>query len=102
MVETVYNIINLVATWFGIVRPIHRRYYFTRLTEVTSLGQFLPVFRKAIKPERTIYTNIGAQVILTSSLENDAFGMPGVRYANAVIQVSYRLPDFLTMLIAAL
>ncbi|KAI9060296.1 glycosyltransferase family 2 protein [Trametes sanguinea] len=50
VVETVYNVINLIAAWFAV-------------------GNFYLFF-----------------VILTSSLESKAFGMPGIRYFNAVIQ----------------
>ncbi|KAI0329711.1 hypothetical protein GY45DRAFT_1435241 [Cubamyces sp. BRFM 1775] len=50
VMETIYNVINLIAAWFAV-------------------GNFYLFF-----------------VILTSSLESEAFGMPGVRYFNAVIQ----------------
>ncbi|KAL4078434.1 glycosyltransferase family 2 protein [Scleroderma yunnanense] len=50
MVETVYNLINLVFSWFGI-------------------GNFY-LF----------------SVILSSSLENKAFGVPSIRYFNALVQ----------------
>ncbi|CDO75678.1 Glycosyltransferase Family 2 protein [Trametes cinnabarina] len=50
VVETIYNVINLIAAWFAV-------------------GNFYLFF-----------------VILTSSLESPAFGMPGIRYFNAVIQ----------------
>ncbi|THH21774.1 hypothetical protein EUX98_g8282 [Antrodiella citrinella] len=50
MVETAYNVINLVASWF-------------------ALGNFYLFF-----------------VILTSSLEDDAFGVSAIRYLNAVLQ----------------
>ncbi|KAI0675208.1 chitin synthase-domain-containing protein [Trametes maxima] len=50
VVETIYNVINLIAAWFAV-------------------GNFYVFF-----------------VILTSSLESEAFGMPGIRYFNAVIQ----------------
>ncbi|KAI8993118.1 chitin synthase-domain-containing protein, partial [Trametes punicea] len=44
VLETIYNVINLIAAWFAVV------------------------------------------IILTSSLESKEFGMPGIRYFNAVIQ----------------
>ncbi|OSD06767.1 glycosyltransferase family 2 protein [Trametes coccinea BRFM310] len=50
VVETIYNVINLIAAWFAV-------------------GNFYLFF-----------------VILTSSLESKPFGMPGIRYFNAVIQ----------------
>ncbi|KAH9847147.1 chitin synthase-domain-containing protein [Lenzites betulinus] len=50
VLETIYNVINLIASWFAV-------------------GNFYLFF-----------------VILTSSLESPAFGMPGIRYFNAVIQ----------------
>ncbi|TCD70328.1 hypothetical protein EIP91_003957 [Steccherinum ochraceum] len=50
MVEAVYNVINLVASWF-------------------ALGNFYLFF-----------------VILTSSLEDDSFGVSAIRYLNAVLQ----------------
>ncbi|KAI0769728.1 chitin synthase-domain-containing protein [Trametes elegans] len=48
--ETIYNVINLIASWFAV-------------------GNFYLFF-----------------VILSSSLESAEFGMPGIRYFNAVIQ----------------
>ncbi|PCH43373.1 glycosyltransferase family 2 protein [Wolfiporia cocos MD-104 SS10] len=50
VMETIYNIINLVAAWFAI-------------------GNFYLFF-----------------IILTSSLENDSFGVPGIKYFNAIVQ----------------
>ncbi|KAI0746001.1 glycosyltransferase family 2 protein [Earliella scabrosa] len=50
VVETIYNVINLIAAWFAV-------------------GNYYLFF-----------------VILTSSIENDAFGMPGIKYFNAVGQ----------------
>ncbi|PIL35857.1 hypothetical protein GSI_01517 [Ganoderma sinense ZZ0214-1] len=50
VLETIYNVINLIASWFAV-------------------GNFYLFF-----------------VILTSSLENEAFGMPGIKYFNAVSQ----------------
>ncbi|TFK90049.1 glycosyltransferase family 2 protein [Polyporus arcularius HHB13444] len=50
VLETIYNVINLIASWFAV-------------------GNFYLFF-----------------VILTSSLENDAFGMSGIKYFNAISQ----------------
>ncbi|RPD57628.1 glycosyltransferase family 2 protein [Lentinus tigrinus ALCF2SS1-7] len=50
VMETIYNVINLIAAWFAV-------------------GNFYLFF-----------------VILTSSIENDAFGMPGIKYFNAIAQ----------------
>ncbi|KAK2467893.1 hypothetical protein APHAL10511_000188 [Amanita phalloides] len=48
MIETIYNVINLIFSWF-------------------SLGNFFLFF-----------------VVLTSSLEDPSFGLPGIRYFNAI------------------
>ena len=74
LVQTVYNVMNLIASWFAIVSAI------------IASGSNIVVYTYAIIAQGNFYLLF---VILTSSLENPSIGAPGVRYVNAVIQVTF-------------
>ena len=83
MVETVYNIINMVFSWFGIVS------FHSCLGAITTeklQGNFYLFFVGfkdsliGIEPEWSL------QVVLSSSLEDKSFGLPSIKYFNAIVQ----------------
>jgi hypothetical protein len=67
-IQTVYNVINLIASWFSIVSIILET-MLTILSDQTK-GNFYLFF-----------------VILSSSLEAPSFHMHSIRYLNSVVQV---------------
>jgi hypothetical protein len=67
-IQTIYNVINLIASWFAIVSIILET-MLTILSDQTK-GNFYLFF-----------------VILSSSLEAPAFHMTSIRYLNSVVQV---------------
>lgn len=90
MVETVYNVINLVASWFAIVRFFRGFFILNAVTDgcLCCIGQFLSLLREynGWRYWHAI-SHVTPQVILTSSLEDDSFGISAIRYLNAVLQV---------------
>ena len=70
--QTIYNIINLIASWFAIVS--NRQDVMGDADNLSAQGNFYLFF-----------------VILSSSLEAPAFQMHALRYFNSVIQVLYLL-----------
>ena len=70
--QTIYNIINLIASWFAIVS--NRQEVMSDADNLSAQGNFYLFF-----------------VILSSSLEAPAFHMHALRYFNSVIQVLYLL-----------
>jgi chitin synthase len=67
LVETVYNTIGLVISWFAIVSLLR---WFVDCKLTNDQGNFYIFF-----------------VILTSSLEDPAFKISGIKYLNLVMQV---------------
>ncbi|KAF8756862.1 Chitin synthase [Rhizoctonia solani] len=80
LVETVYNTIGLVISWFAIVSLLHR-----------VVGQ------KLRSDQGNFYIFF---VILTSSLEDPAFKINGIKYVNLVMQYGYGAIIVTTFLIS--
>lgn len=71
MVETVYNIVNLIFSWFAIVSLSLLSFHLMRILklDIYCKGNFYLFF-----------------VVLTTSLEDGSFGLKGISYWNTVVQ----------------
>ena len=54
MVETLYNIVNLVFSWFSVVRVFFRNAVELQLINANCVGQFLHLLREPILARRLI------------------------------------------------
>jgi chitin synthase len=94
MLETLYNIINLVFSWFSIVSiSIHLPRSFGYIPSFLK-GNFY-LFFVSVKfiwlQSPYAETDTLSQVVLSSSLEDPSFNMPGIRFFNTIAQVG-RIP----------